>query len=324
MFKKCICVLVLLMLCGCQSKEEEQPQSKAPSSASTLSDDIVYKNLFNGDGNEKGFYHLSSREVDNVAYTNIYYYDYETSEEIFLCNRPECTHTDESCPSYVKAALFESFLFTNGSHLYLIASPSVERGTGNKKTEIIQMGLDGSDHKRIAQLPTGYNMENSSIALAGTTLYLPMSKTDYKQMNDGVTLQLSTGKKIVSLNLENGDMKTVIDQKKFKKQDYTLIGGDDQRLVFMKLVYSQDPDELLQNNDYDTYDQVMMNAKRVYTTYDLKHDEFSSDVASISDVAGEYDNGFIYEVNNTSLVSLSLESGEHKELATLPDAGSQP
>ena len=32
---------------------------------------------------------------------NIFYTDANTKERIFLCANPNCTHADESCPSYI-------------------------------------------------------------------------------------------------------------------------------------------------------------------------------------------------------------------------------
>lgn len=82
------------------------------------------------------------------SYT-IFFTDYETRQQIYLCSRPECTHNNESCTSFVdcKAGNIPGLLYSNDT-LYLISPASVSE---NFLPVIERLNPDGSERKILAQ-----------------------------------------------------------------------------------------------------------------------------------------------------------------------------
>lgn len=312
MLKKITCIVLLLLLCGCQTKKEDAKEVKK--NEITIKSNLAFKHLRDGDGTEEGFYHVAYRDVEGTVYSNIYYYDYKTKKEIFLCDRPECTHMDKNCPSYVEGDSFTSFVFVKGAHIYLIQHLS-----NNQATEIIEMGLDGKHHRHVATLPEHFEFENSEIALSEQTLYLPVSKIAYKSMGDGTTLQVNADKKIIAINLEDGSIETLIDMNKRKKEDLLLIGADHQQLIFKKNTYKKDPNALLEAKDFKTYDQVMLHPELSYVAYDIQKKSFGSDVKSVTKMLGAYHQNHIYEINDDGeLYQLSLTKKDTRIISNFP------
>ena len=108
---------------------------------------------------EKGLYHIALRDVDHITYANIYYYDYASKKEIFLCDQPQCKHIDDSCTSFVKDSM-NDYVFLHDQHIYQIHMSTGGMVIGNDLTvetssqtgSIIQMDLDGKIKKRLCYI----------------------------------------------------------------------------------------------------------------------------------------------------------------------------
>ena len=151
--KKVIAGLVCCVLVGCQGGTDK----KSGTGDTQSPQDIVMKKLYNGDGNENGLYHIASREVDGNMYTNIYYYDYASKKEIYLCDKPECKHIDESCTSYVENGL-NAYLFLHGKYVYILSNEqagfSMDDGSDTNEhkegAKLLRMDTDGKNKKKYA------------------------------------------------------------------------------------------------------------------------------------------------------------------------------
>ena len=117
--RKVILILCCILLVACQEKNgKNKPEaSDNPSQKENL---VLkeWKYLANeGDGNDDGYYRLSHNDGE----THLLYTDYSTGQEIYLCNKPECQHKDESCTSYLPFGdISEMFVYKD--HLYFIES----------------------------------------------------------------------------------------------------------------------------------------------------------------------------------------------------------
>lgn len=153
----------IALLCGC----EGSPSSSAPSSSSgsdagtvvapaavqtngieALRDDLES----DGFASSSGFYRIISRE-DTVAF-NLCYTDFATGQEIYLCNQPNCTHNNDSCPSWFGLDFALTYPVPVGDKLVLIhgAVPSYAEVMGeNGVAQVILTNLDGSERKTIAR-----------------------------------------------------------------------------------------------------------------------------------------------------------------------------
>ena len=73
----------------------------------------------------------------------IYFSEHGKHEFYILCNKPDCSHNDENCNAYAGLALG---YYNN--HLY-----SVYLNDNSNKFTLVQMNMDGSEHKKICILP---------------------------------------------------------------------------------------------------------------------------------------------------------------------------
>lgn len=100
--------LAIACLSGCSAANTEIASSSAATATvdpATDSTEVpASNNVFTsaGDGlyvtTDSGIYELQTVFPDSA---NIFYTDANTKERIFLCANPNCTHADESCPSYI-------------------------------------------------------------------------------------------------------------------------------------------------------------------------------------------------------------------------------
>lgn len=96
-----------------------------------------------------GYYYTVLRPDGNL---NIHYLDYATHSDIILCSRPNCTHDDESCSSFIQSNSLVPSLAVVGDRLLIVGG-----GIGVSDPEegdlpyIEVMQLDGNDRKRVYQ-----------------------------------------------------------------------------------------------------------------------------------------------------------------------------
>ena len=115
--------LAIACLSGCSAANTEIASSSAATATVTPTTDSTEvpasNNVFTsaGDGlyvtTDSGIYELQTVFPDSA---NIFYTDANTKERIFLCANPNCTHADESCPSYIAtpSAMFPPMLLRVG------------------------------------------------------------------------------------------------------------------------------------------------------------------------------------------------------------------
>ena len=115
---------------------------------------------------EQGYYEL---EVTGTNLQNILYTDFETGTRVFLCNRPECTHRDESCTSVLTGG---GYLFPlNGKiGIFQPGGTSPELPDSERKCRIYQMNTDGSERKELCALAPDIS-PFSGLATDGKFLY---------------------------------------------------------------------------------------------------------------------------------------------------------
>lgn len=143
-----------------------------------------------------GFYELIGVYPNSY---NIFFTDYKTRQQIYLCSRPECTHNNESCTSYVdcKAGNIPGLLFSNDI-LYLISPASVSE---NFLPVIERLNPDGSERKILAQFQASQNLNTGWFLADATSLYFIM-----ENINNG-----SFSKTLCAINTESGNVKNILE-----------------------------------------------------------------------------------------------------------------
>ena len=72
---------------------------------------------------DHGYYRFASNSSDASASGsgNVFYTDFATRTEITLCNRPDCTHSDESCTSWFPYRAGKLFMSADQTLLFCIS-----------------------------------------------------------------------------------------------------------------------------------------------------------------------------------------------------------
>lgn len=316
MFRKYTCLLLFFCLCGCDTSTSPNQKEEHPSVHKEESGDLRLHELTRGDGNTNGFYHLLLRDVQEESIGNIYYYDYATKKEIFLCDKPECEHKDDTCTSYIDpSTAFTGTLFVNEKHVYVLTNDiqSLDASMNHQGPQIIQMDLDGKNRHVLTSLPEGYQYSDNALVMDEQYVYLPLSQTKDVELASSTYMQVTTKSTVFRIHLSNGECEEFLDSK-----DKRIIGGDKDTLIFASYSYEQDPEALLQAQDFAAYDQVMMNAKLQYTSYDIPTKTFGKMIDSPSNTIGIYQDHQIFEQVGNDLHAISLETGEDQVVASLP------
>ena len=244
--KKIFIVLLGLMLVGCQS-----PQSQ-PTTNQTKKEkgDLILKEwkylFWNGDTSKKGYYFLKDEEEKSY----ISYYDYASKQEVYLCNKPECQHKDETCTAYLESgSSMMNQILVYGDHLYMIETMGFGMNALGEREQkgpgIVQMDLDGQNRKELCRLDDGYEFELNNLIFADDELYIPVTKTQNVEVNLNETMQVTTDKNLCSINLKTGDITKVFDMK-YKN----ILGGEGRQLIMSTMSYSEDPQKYLDEKNY--------------------------------------------------------------------------
>ena len=139
--------------------------------------------------NDKGFY---SVEVYRQDIANIMYLDFATGQQVFLCNRPECKHDNESCNSYISIkGHYAPALLLAGQNLLFMR-------TGGDEEFPPQIGiadLDGANRRTLCEFKSNQNI-GTEFYTDGSFLYFDLTTTnkeDLTQTESVVKVSLQTG-----------------------------------------------------------------------------------------------------------------------------------
>ena len=321
MFKKSAICLTCILLMACQSPASKEHQQTSTEQTNAQQESLVLKSLFYGDANEQGMYHFSYRNIGDQSYQNIYYYDYATKKEIFLCDKPECSHMDDSCTSFVDVG-FRGYLFLHGEKLYLVKNEtggmivnsdgSITRTT-KAGPQIISMDLDGKNRKDLCTLPDGFTFEDDQVIMDERFLYLVLTKENIVEIDNGSSMSYTEESRLYRIDFTNGDQKDLLDMK-----NKNLIGVHDRKMLLSSYHYQEDPDQLLQKKDFEKYDEIMYNATSTYTSYDIDKKTFSDEIPiDVGMSCVSYGDDLYYE-KDKEIHRVSLSNGENEVMITLP------
>lgn len=198
-----LCSIALFSACGqadslsqASSTETPAPVSQVdPGNVSTEGSDLtMVTNLygaFDEAGGKDGFYKLYPNPEGG---SNLIYADYGTGAVIFLCNRPECLHKDDSCPAWFPFGI--GSIFMNAAQDTLFCVGSTESGAET----IWAMEPNGANRRLFYQCAPRERMIDA-IASDSTALYFALS-----------TVDASTGaaeKKLLRIDLQSGQSEEI-------------------------------------------------------------------------------------------------------------------
>lgn len=258
MKKICISIIIVLIVTGVgfliyKSNKEDIPITEAiketftgsdSNNSEVTNDGFTFIGYDNTNYHDKGYFYIS----ENLIEGNLKYFDYETRQEIYLCNKPNCNHNNNTCSSYLEEAV-ASRVFVINNQVYLIDRKAVmDRGeeqddesftmTPVKGAEILyRMNLDGTGKEEVLKIPSGVNLEQNMV-VKGDFLYVI-----FNTISNGNST-ISKNQELVKINLKNGKYEKLIDAK-----NKMIIGGYNNTIILLETVYKENPDKYINNND---------------------------------------------------------------------------
>ncbi|WP_343210560.1 hypothetical protein [Anaerolentibacter hominis] len=220
-------------------------------------------NINYGAPSSSGFYHTLvnlNGEEGQHQYDNILYIDYETKQEIYLCNKPECSHDNESCTSYLEATMPGSFqLICQEPYLYLIYAQPDSFAETPQAPAVYRMNLDGSEKRKIVELNSSMFL-TGSYALGNGLLYAAAVTTEVQENEaDGFSVTADVKQELVELDLTQGTWRTLC-----SLENTTLEGVYEDKLIFTRMVYPKDPNSFV-DNDAGYFDNLKNSTMEILT-----------------------------------------------------------
>lgn len=213
--------------------------------------------------------------------SHIMYFDYDTKKEVYLCNKPNCKHDDESCSSYLGEASTDELFYYN-NHLYLIESSSggvsfsitgdgtVQETSSNNSGAIYRMDLDGTNKEKVFVSPSGTSF-SMPFVIKGNMMYAFFEKSKVEK-DGGYNVVKTSDRKMVAINLDTGKHEEIMDG-----MHKSFIGVLEDKLVVEDIDYLKDPDSFdndtngFINNLYNSKTKIKlvdMNTKKEETVYE--------------------------------------------------------
>ena len=132
---------------------------------SVQSDEIVFANIGEPCMGKSGFYYQKQNQNDS----RYYYFDYSSKESVVLCNRPNCTHEDETiCDAYFDGI---PLLAQYNDKLYFLVP-------GYENSVIYVANSDGSNKKRLISINGNLGFR---LAIADNKLFYEKNVQQYDE-----------------------------------------------------------------------------------------------------------------------------------------------
>ena len=207
-----LCAAVCGLLCalaGCKPVSSV-PASTPPASSTAAGDTdySAYKTVYTGEGSyggtAAGAYRLVYRADGS---SNITYIDYATRSEIYLCNRPNCTHDNESCTSWLPMDGISKDVFVAGDHLVILyhgSASAVDEFGPASMPHIDIANLDGSQRKTLITLDAACEMNLPILSDGNSLVFL----TTVVQQTGNV---VSSANQLVRIPFDEGKLQVLYD-----------------------------------------------------------------------------------------------------------------
>lgn len=201
---------------------------------------------------------------------NLLYLDYASQQEIFVCSRPECSHSDESCTSYVPFSgnFDHPMIVCMNDALYFLQSAATETTV----PYLEQCSADGSERTRLFELESSQRVA-SNLYWNSESLYFVVNTT----LSDG-----TSETRLMEYDFASQKLKPIYT---FGREGYLLTGVYGPRIAVTKFPELGDVEE------YKTYlvdpkgdiDSVLQKDPFFTTNNGSKRGEVGNQIISFSD-----------------------------------------
>lgn len=236
--RKKIKSLFITAMCLCMVACTNTPSSSVISTSNINADaavavtlqsmQILQRSPWMGEGNSFGYYYIDTRS--DFSY-NIRYIDYATKLDVVLCNRPECTHSDETCGGWGSPNAATPLFYLTGEKIYLLYNGGgwgYVDIDGETYPHIESMDLNGGN--RTTLFTAQANQTIGGLHVMNEDVFLTFLHTTH-QKGDGVV----TEREVVTINRHTGHLETL-----FSMEDMTeFVGVTENGMLWLRYVYDE-------------------------------------------------------------------------------------
>ena len=228
---------------------------------------------------EDGMYFLQDRDSDKAA--QIMYLDYNLNICIPLCNRPNCSHDDESCTSYLAGAAYTSICFVLNNKLYVMHLINNLDDGAMAPGSIDEIDLNGENRHEILRLSDNQYFMQTGILGNENSLIFNVQETD------GTTKGAETKFVTYRFDFSSGKLFRL-----YEEEFPTFILGALNDSILLKRI-EMNPDAI---NDPSLYEQQNHTICKIDQNGEIVNNELISwKQGSLSTV---YKNGVFYQLNS--------------------------
>lgn len=229
----------------------------------------------------QGYYQILDKGENG---RNIQYIDFASQQQIYLCDRPECLHNDESCSSYLEDPV-SKLLVSPESNKLLIFTARFDEDKGVTVPKLISMDMDGSNRKELCVFPDD-GFTRGQYVCSASELFFVNDIPDYKKQSVKTVLE--------AINLETGETREITELKSGER-----IISACQDIIYLEKW----------NGDKNETEYVRCNAQtgEMNTAISLLSNEWDLDTSTC------FDNMlYQYSPQEDALYQINLDNGEKK------------
>lgn len=285
-----------------------------------------------------GYYYLTFESVklaDGNYGSHLMYMDFDSGQEVYLCNNAGCNHDTAECPSvflYDEFPSAETLLFVHGNGLYLLSKDSDSDGSmqsnisfegepaassteDSRSATLYRTNLDGTGREKVYTFPAGLILEDFVLGDEKGIYVVTKKLTADKSGAD--TYINSSERRLVYLDLEKRQEQEVCSMDFDGTFSWRVKGCFSSKLVLEGTDYGREVsnEEIF---DDDAYKNLYEKSKERYATLDLTSGQLNQ-VYSIGNEemnSAVTENGVLYVSSavDNSVKAVDLDTGEEELL----------
>lgn len=299
------------------SPEEASPteESTEPTAAgfTTLTRD-QYSTL--GCGGGQGYYEILYDETNRA---NIYYIDYATRQEVYLCAAPNCSHDREGCTAWIDPEEGSYSPLVSGEHLLLVHITYGAEAPERAIPHIDEANPDGSDRHTLVSFAANERLK-TVFAANGSQLVCALDEVNPDDLEDtNATL------KLVLIDLETGERTDFYEQPvQIGGTEPAFLGVTADGYCVLREQSAGKSEEDFPGQEWaDIVDEIERSTRYTCTVIPVGRPQ---PVGTFTYSGRIYDllcdDGLYYlDCDTRKVMRMSLPDGIAAELATLPDEG---
>lgn len=264
---------------------------------------------------QNGYFYIKRDDLRE----NIMYFDYNSKQEVYLCNKPNCTHDTNNCPSFLDFKGLNELFYYNNS-LYFLESSA--KGTtisasfdgtiqniDQEPSALYKMNLDGTEKQKVFVTPNGSRI-STPFAIKDQLLYGYLEKSEVEKSENASFKNKITERTLIEIDLNTGNYK------KLKKGLYEeIIGIYNNKLVIRDIAYIKDPDSFDDNTNAYVNNLYQSNTKiKLFDVQTKKEEIIYEDIFRNMENMTFYKNGIYIKGKDKGIIEYIDFSTKKKEV----------